>query len=261
VLKRFLDDGPPGVPDGVTPFFVEAGAAPTAGNAPYPPGSIIRFGTTYYLQTGTLAAPVWTSLATLITPAVLALLTTGLLKNTAGVLSAAVAGVDYSKGPWKLFPTTRLAAANQVMSHAVADAEANGLWRATGRLLNNTAGNLTCTVKINGSATNVKNVDMSGSQSGGSAASTNNRCGFIRATTGTAFYTLAMHTAKLAGGFRRVGILTMADFDGATNREIIVGNFCFDDTATVITSIDIDGGVANAFAIGSEALIEEGLAG
>jgi hypothetical protein len=66
MLKRYLDDGPPGSPDGVTPVFVEVGAAPTAGNAPYPPGSIVRFGTTYYLQRGTLAAPVWSALSTVL---------------------------------------------------------------------------------------------------------------------------------------------------------------------------------------------------
>jgi hypothetical protein len=77
MLKRFLDDGPPGTPDGVTPFFVEVGAAPTAGNAPYPPGSIARFGTTYYLQRGTLSAPVWSVLATVL---------------------AGTAGTDYAQG-------------------------------------------------------------------------------------------------------------------------------------------------------------------
>ncbi len=190
-------------------------------------------------------------------------LATGLVKNTTatGALSIGSPGVDYSAGPTKLKTTTRLAAASQTLSLPVVDGENNGKIVATGRLLNNTAGNLTCTVKINGSATNVVNVDMSGSQSGGNAAATNSRCGFVRATSGVAFFTLSMHVAKTGSGFKRVGTLAMADFDGASNREIIFGLFGFNDTTTPITSIDIDGGVANAFAIGTEVMTEEGIVG
>jgi hypothetical protein len=44
--------------DGITPTFEMVGAVP---DATYirPPGSIVRFGTDYYWQAGTLAAPVW----------------------------------------------------------------------------------------------------------------------------------------------------------------------------------------------------------
>jgi hypothetical protein len=59
MLRHYLDGSPFPTPDGITPFFLESGAAPTAANAPYPPGSVLRNGTTYYLQVGTLAAPVW----------------------------------------------------------------------------------------------------------------------------------------------------------------------------------------------------------
>jgi hypothetical protein len=85
---------PPAFPDGVHPVFVEVGAVPTAGNAPYPPGSIARFGTTYYLQRGTLAAPVWSALSSVVAQDLSAL--TGLAKLTAGVFSAGAAGVDYA---------------------------------------------------------------------------------------------------------------------------------------------------------------------
>jgi len=60
MLRKFLDGGPPGMPDGSTPFFLEVGAVPTAANAPYPSGSIARFGSTYYWQSGGPdAAAVW----------------------------------------------------------------------------------------------------------------------------------------------------------------------------------------------------------
>lgn len=48
--------------DGATPIFEMSGAAP---DSTYlrPPGSIVRFGTSYYWQVGTLSAPVWVALS------------------------------------------------------------------------------------------------------------------------------------------------------------------------------------------------------
>lgn len=68
MLKSLLlDDAVPGTPDGVTPLFVEVGAAPTAANAAaYPPGSIARFGTAYYINIGSLTAPSWVQISTLV---------------------------------------------------------------------------------------------------------------------------------------------------------------------------------------------------
>jgi hypothetical protein len=255
VLKRFLDDGPPGTPDGVTPFFVEAGAAPTAGNAPYPPGSIVRFGTTYYLQSGTLAVPVWTSLATLITPSVLALLSTGILKVTTGTgaLSTAAAGVDYSKGPWKLFSTVRSVAAAQTFSIPIVDGEGNGIVRATGRVLS--AGvDWGVTLKVNGSASNVTQQQGSALGSTASAGTT------IVAQLGTYgfVFDLVALTAHTANGLQRIIMLRTMDIEAGGTR-VVCAATRFNDTTTAITTLDFDSAHANAIAANSEAIVEEGI--
>lgn len=58
-MTNILLPHPPALPDGVQPTFEEVGVAPTAANCVRPPGSIVRFGTAYYWQVGTLAAPIW----------------------------------------------------------------------------------------------------------------------------------------------------------------------------------------------------------
>jgi hypothetical protein len=57
-VSTILLPRPPALPDGVTPTFEEIGAAPTAAWV-RPPGSIVRFGTTYYWQAGSLTEPDW----------------------------------------------------------------------------------------------------------------------------------------------------------------------------------------------------------
>jgi hypothetical protein len=254
MLRHYLDGSPFPTPDGLTPFFVEAGAAPTAGNAAYPPGSIVRFGTTYYLQTGTLAAPVWTSLATLITPTVLALLSTGLLKNTAGVLSTAFPGVDYTKGPGKLFSTVRNVAAGQTLSIPVVDGENNGYVRATGRLISDGTDRV-ITPKINGSGSNVTYQEAFGSNVGAGA----DRGGVGSTGVYGAFFHLLAFTAKTGNALKRFGFLWVVSASATLANVMYSGAFHFKDTTTTITSIDLDCGNATGLAANSEALVEEGI--
>lgn len=55
---RFLGAGVNPPLDGVTPVFEMVGAAPTSALL-RPPGSIVRFGTDYYWNAGTLLLPAW----------------------------------------------------------------------------------------------------------------------------------------------------------------------------------------------------------
>lgn len=118
IVEQFLRLPGPATPDGVRPLFTEVGAAPTPTNCVLPPGSIVRFGTTYYLQRGTLTVPAWSVISTLVAQDLSAL--TGIAKLTAGVFSAATADTDYSRpiGP----PGVYRARALSFLSLAASDA-------------------------------------------------------------------------------------------------------------------------------------------
>jgi hypothetical protein len=176
---------------------------------------------------------------------------TGLVLDTAGVGTIALPGVDYSKGPWKLFSTVRLAAAAQTLSIPVVDGEGNGIIRATGRIISDgTARNVS--LKINGSATGVTGVQLFGNGSAASSA-------FSLVQDGTVFcaFELTMLTAKRAAGLRRfISINAAAE---SANPMVWRAAAVYFDNTTIITSIDLDCGFATGFAIGTEVLVEEGI--
>lgn len=192
------------------------------------------------------------------TTADLAALATGLLKNTTatGALSIALAGIDFSKGPTKLFSTVRLLAAAQTLSIPVVGGEANGRVRATGRLFVAAGSTVTLTVKINGSATNVAMQSLEGTVSTAGAGA--GRVAILQNNPGIAQFDLLMHTAKTANALKRLGRIIVASNNGVTgNVTIGIAEFLFNDAATTITTIDLDSGVASGLAANSEALVEE----
>lgn len=145
-----------------------------------------------------------------------------------------------------------LGAANQVFSIPILIPES--IVRIDfAHLVNNTAGNLTVTWKVNGSATNVSLQDMSGV--GAAVAATAGRCGFCRASQTMGVFG-AFKAAKLAGE-RRLGSFTFPGNDGGGNTDVLVGTVVFKDTTTVITTLDIDAGVATGWTAGSYAWVTE----
>lgn len=186
-------------------------------------------------------------------------LATGLLKNATGtgVQSIAAAGVDFAKGPWKVFSTVRNVGAAQTLSIPVVDGEGNGLIRATGILLSDGT-DRSITPKINGSATNVKQQEVWGSNSS-VAALRDTSIG----STGTygAFFDLVMHTSTKSGTLKRFGSLKVATASTTLAVTIYVAEIHFVDAATTITSIDIDCGNPTGLAANTYALVEEGIVG
>lgn len=145
-----------------------------------------------------------------------------------------------------------LGAANQVFSIPVLTPES--IVRIDfAHLINNTAGNLTVTVKINGSATNASIQDVSGV--GAAVSATAGRCGFCRASQ-TMGVIGAFKAAKLAGE-RRLGSFNFTGNDGGVNTDVLIGSIVFKDTTTVITTIDFDSGVATGWTAGSYAWVTE----
>lgn len=179
---------------------------------------------------------------------------TGVVMVTAGVASVASPGIDYSKGPWKLFSTVRNLAAAQTLSIPVVSGESNGIVRATGFLLSD--GTLRdLTVKINGSATNVTFACLFGQASSVSA----NRIAAGEVDTYGCFFDLVMLTAHGSNSLKRSGMLRVASATTTLDNYTVLAGFHFKDSATAITSIDIDCGNATGLAANSYALVEEGI--
>ena len=186
-------------------------------------------------------------------------LTTGLVLNTVsgsvGTPSRASEGIDYSKGPWKAFSTVRNVAPAQTLSIPVVAGNANGIIRASGRLISDGT-DRNVTVKINGSATDVSmqyNVASNTTVSGARV------CVCSTGLYG-AFFDLVMFAAKTANGLKRFGLIRVCVANSATIvTEIYNSAFHYNDVATAITSIDLDCGHATGFAANTEALVEEGI--
>lgn len=180
---------------------------------------------------------------------------TGLVKVTANVGGLASAGVDYSKGPWKLFSTVRLSVAGQTLSIPVVDGDGNGIIRATGRIISDgTARDLR--VKINGSTSNVVQQYLTAQNTATGAA----RTAFVGSTgVGFCMFQLVMMTAKTANALKRAGFIIVTANAAAAADQLTIAGFDFSDTTTTITSIDLDCGNATGMAANSEVLVEEGI--
>lgn len=188
-------------------------------------------------------------------------LSPGILKHAvaAGVSAPATAsaGVDYAKGPWKLFSTVRNVAAAQTLSIPVVDGENNGIIRAVGRLLSDGT-DRNVTVKINGSATNVV-MECVGTSTGASAVAFSTIVGDTG--TGHMFFELVMVTCKKTGLFRTGFIKTATVTSAGAIFGVYVGTVTFKDKTTAITTIDLDCANATGLALDTEGQVEEGIYG
>jgi hypothetical protein len=185
-----------------------------------------------------------------------ALAGSGIAKVVAGVPALASAGVDFGKGPWKTFSTVRNGSAAQTLSIPVVDGENNGIVIASGRLISDgTDRNIT--PKINGSSVNVKFQDVFGQNV--TAFARRDTQVFSTGTYGAAFW-LLMHTAKTANALKRFGlIVAVSGTTTPTADSTYCSGFFFVDSATTITTIDLDCGSATGLAANSEALVIEGI--
>jgi hypothetical protein len=196
------------------------------------------------------------TIATANTDYMAALAGSGIAKVVAGAPALASAGVDFAKGPWKLFSTVRNGAPAQTLSIPVTDGENNGLIRATGILLSDGT-DRSLTIKINGSGTNVSTQEVYGNNTVTVADRTS---AGVTGTYGAAF-DLTFLTAKTANGLRRYGFMRVAPFSATLIQQIYIVGIGFKDTTTTITSIDIDCGNATGLAANTFANVEEGIAG
>lgn len=180
---------------------------------------------------------------------------TGIVAVTGGVGRVASPGVDYAKGPWKLFSTVRLAAAAQTLSIPVVDGENNGIIRATGRLISDGTDRVV-TIKVNGSATNVALETLAGAGATASAAA-----GSVPSSRKSVYqFQLIMFTSSRSGTVKRAGIWhSLASDPAGPTVTSGASGLAYNDSTTVITSIDIDCGAAAGLAIGTEVIVEEGI--
>lgn len=211
------------------------------------------------LGTGLLKSTTGTgalSIATPNTDFMAALAGSGIAKVVAGVPALASAGVDYSKGPWKLFSTVRNGAPAQTLSIPVTDGDNNGIVRASGVLVSDGT-DRALTVKVNGSATNVQMQEVYGN----STVPASDRTSVGVTGPYGAMFDLVFITAKTAGALRRFGIMRVAAYSASLIQQVYLAGIGFKDTTTTITSIDIDCGNATGLAANTFGMVEEGIIG
>jgi hypothetical protein len=204
-------------PDGITPGFEEGGAVPTVATV-RPPGSIIRVGTVYYWQMGTLAAPVW------------------------AVVGGAVGG------------RVTLSGTATKMSVPVADGEGHGRIHIAGRLVGDGATPRAVTIRINDSAVNV-DMDYLLNYNAVSSVATGL---LAQVTDQGLFVDIQMDTAHGSAGLRRMGLFSGSEIRVGNPVLLGWHSvFRFNDTTTAITSIDVYVDTANTLVAGSYLVYEE----
>jgi hypothetical protein len=182
-----------------------------------------------------------------------ALAGSGIAKVTAGVPGLASAGVDFSKGPWKLTSTVRNGGAAQTISIPVTDGENNGIVRATGRIISDGT-DRSLTLKFNGAATNVTMQYLTAQ--GAAMAAARTAVG-SQGVYGCQFEIIAF-TSSRGGTLKRFALVRIQNASATLADSLYTSAAHFKDIATTITTLDIDCGNATGMAA-AEAQVEEGI--